>query len=263
MGEILFASDLDNTLLFSHRHKMDSDYCVEWLEEKEQGFITPKTLDLLPLVQKKTRFIPVTSRSVAQYQRIVWPESCVPSYAVVANGGILLVNGEVDLEWSTQMYGLVAPWQRELRMLQDRLSEVPMLKHWKMVDGVYLYAVCEDSERAQASKKCLAGKTELDIAVSGRKVYFFPPPVNKGAAVNWLKTKFQPEKTICAGDSVIDGPMLCAADVAIVPEVDILEGKDAATLRIHRDAGRFPDFVLACVLREMLHTGATAHNYKG
>ena len=34
MGGVLFASDLDNTLLFSHRHRQDTDRCVEYLEGK-------------------------------------------------------------------------------------------------------------------------------------------------------------------------------------------------------------------------------------
>ena len=37
MGTILFASDLDNTLLFSHRHRQPEDRCVERLNGAEQG----------------------------------------------------------------------------------------------------------------------------------------------------------------------------------------------------------------------------------
>lgn len=40
MGTILFASDLDNTLLFSHRHRQPEDRCVERLNGAEQGFFT-------------------------------------------------------------------------------------------------------------------------------------------------------------------------------------------------------------------------------
>ena len=37
MGKMLFASDLDNTLLFSRRHSRPGDVCVEMLDGKEQG----------------------------------------------------------------------------------------------------------------------------------------------------------------------------------------------------------------------------------
>ena len=46
MGTILFASDLDNTLLFSHRHRQPEDRCVERLNGAEQGFFTRETPDL-------------------------------------------------------------------------------------------------------------------------------------------------------------------------------------------------------------------------
>ena len=38
---ILFASDLDNTLLFSHQHAQAGDVCVEYLDGKAQGFFRP------------------------------------------------------------------------------------------------------------------------------------------------------------------------------------------------------------------------------
>ena len=49
MGTILFASDLDNTLLFSHRHRQPEDRCVERLNGAEQGFVTRTGSVMLPL----------------------------------------------------------------------------------------------------------------------------------------------------------------------------------------------------------------------
>ena len=78
MGTILFASDLDNTLLFSHRHRQPGDRCVELLNGAEQGFFTQRTLDLLPQVVQRVQLLPVTTRSIEQYRRIRWPEETVP-----------------------------------------------------------------------------------------------------------------------------------------------------------------------------------------
>lgn len=242
---ILFASDLDNTLLFSHRYRRETDRCVEYLEGKEQGFFTQRSLELLPLVCRRTQFVPVTTRSVAQYRRIAWPASCAPRYAAAANGGILLVNGEEDRSWSARTRELTAPWYGELRELESRLPQV--FQRFQMVDGLFLYAVCDDGDIAQAGGRCFADKTALDVAVSGRKVYFFPPPLNKGEALVRLKEKFQPEKTICAGDSAIDVPMLRAGDLALLPGPLLEEGNG----RVHGGEGRFPDFVLESVLKEI------------
>lgn len=249
MGRILFASDLDNTLLFSSLHRGDTDRCVEHLEGREQGFCTRRSLELLELLNGRVEFIPVTTRSAAQYRRILWPAPCAPRYAVTTNGGLLFHRGQEDPEWCGQSRALAAPWQEELLDLQGRLGQAPMLKRARMVDGLYLFAACDDGESAQAGGRFFAGKTGLDIAVSGRKVYFFPPPINKGTALQRLKERFRPDRTICAGDSTIDLPMLRAGDVAVLPREGMLEEGD---LRIHRGGGPFPDFVLETVLHEVL-----------
>lgn len=250
MKDILFASDLDNTLIFSYKHKCDTDQCVEYLDGKEQGFFTRRSLDLLALVREKTLFIPVTTRSVEQYRRIAWPAACTPRYAAAANGGILLSGGEIDPEWRAETERLIAPWQSELVETESRLPEVPVPKRCRIVDGVYLFAACDNEEDAKAVGRFFAGSTTLETAVSGRKVYFFPPPVNKGMAVERLKARFMPGKTICAGDSVIDVPMLHAADVAILPSAEMLQADGKAALRVYKGGERFPDFVLKSVLGE-------------
>lgn len=89
---ILFASDLDNTLLFSHQHAQAGDVCVEYLDGKAQGFFPPGVIRGLAQINRTMRFVPVTSRSIAQFLRIQFPPGCVPKYALVANGGLLLRN---------------------------------------------------------------------------------------------------------------------------------------------------------------------------
>lgn len=251
MEKILFASDLDNTLLFSHRNRRDTDRCVERLEGKEQGFCTPRTLELLPAVREKTLFIPVTTRSAAQYRRIQWPENCAPRYAVAANGGVLLDGEGVDPLWQARTEALAAPWRGELEELRVRVEGIPIPKRCRMVDEVYLFAACGSGEEAEALAAPFLGKTALDVAVSGRKVYFFPPPINKGAALERLRERFLPERTVCAGDSVIDLPMLRAADLAVVPYGGLLPEAEGEVRRPAGEGARFSDFVLEIVLGEL------------
>ena len=103
----LFASDLDNTLLFSHQHAQAGDVCVEHLDGKAQGFFSPNVIRGLAQINRTMRFVPVTSRSVAQFLRIQFPPGCVPKYALVANGGLLLRNGAVDPAWQAR-----SSWRR-------------------------------------------------------------------------------------------------------------------------------------------------------
>ena len=99
MGTILFASDLDNTLLFSHRHRQPEDRCVERLNGAEQGFFTRETPDLLPQVVQRVHLLPITTRSIEQYQRIQWPDGTAPRIALTANGAVLLRDGQMDRAW--------------------------------------------------------------------------------------------------------------------------------------------------------------------
>lgn len=43
MKEILLACDLDNTLIYSYKHRVPGDSCVEWLDGQEQSFTYSST----------------------------------------------------------------------------------------------------------------------------------------------------------------------------------------------------------------------------
>ena len=112
MKQTIFASDLDNTLIFSYKHALDSDLCVEYLDGKPQGYLPPTAPAMLEELMEKALFIPVTSRSVEQYLRIQFPLRCRPRYGAAANGGILLDGGAVDLAWRQESLELVRPWRQ-------------------------------------------------------------------------------------------------------------------------------------------------------
>ena len=125
MGTILFASDLDNTLLFSHRHRQPGDRCVERLNGAEQGFFTQDTLDLLPQVVRRVHLLPITTRSVEQYRRIQWPDGTAPRIALTANGAVLLRDGEVDRAWYAASQALVRDHREALAAVLDHLTRTP------------------------------------------------------------------------------------------------------------------------------------------
>ena len=66
-NKILIASDLDNTLLVSHRNRHDGDVCVELNKGNEQSFMTQRGIELLRQVNQKIGFVPITTRSLEQY----------------------------------------------------------------------------------------------------------------------------------------------------------------------------------------------------
>lgn len=251
MQNYLFASDLDNTLLFSYKHAQESDLCVEELHGNKQGYMTLGTAERLKSIYETMLFVPVTSRSMEQYRRIQFPTDCVPKYALTTNGAILLVDGKIDDVWYQTHWKQVDPWREELLRLYKSLKQFDFLTSYRIVDEMYLFAACSCAEEAVHLQKIYEKDTDLHVAASGRKVYFFPPPINKGSAVRDLQAILCPDVTICAGDSSIDVPMLEVADAAIAP----------ASLSVHAEhlyrgpEGRaFPDFVTKTAL-ELVRMG--------
>ena len=191
---MLFASDLDNTLLFSVSHRQAGDRCVEWLDGNEQGFMTPETVSLLETVQGLTRLIPVTTRSVAQYLRIRFP--LTPDYAVAANGAVLLHHGQPDEEWAAETQSLLLPWLKELERMESVIPQRLPGRRLRRVDGAYLFLSCPNPEDAAYCRSCLTDTT-LSVQTTGRKLYLFPAPINKGAAVARLRRRFGPSSRAC------------------------------------------------------------------
>lgn len=218
MNRIIFASDLDNTLMFSTKHKMEDDVCIEILDGKEQGFCRKESFALLDQIAQDVLLIPITTRSIEQYHRISLPLSHAPQYALTTNGAILLVNGKIDMPWYEQSKKIVEPWKAEFLEIQHRLQEISEIKRFRMIDDMYLFAACDNPKDAEISQSYFYDKTDLNVEVSGRKLYFFPPMLSKGDAIDRLREKFSPSCIISAGDSHIDIPMLNQADVSIFIE---------------------------------------------
>lgn len=217
MKKILFVSDLDNTLLFSWKKCHPGDLCIEKKGESEQGFMTEFAYNSLEIINKITTFVPVTSRSINQYQRIQWNDKQLPEYAIVANGGVLLKNGKVDLGWLKESQELVKPYKNEMKNLYDMFNNTGRYKISRIVDDMYFYVHCYDESQAVDCVTRYKTLSQLEVILQGRKVYFFPSVINKGIAVERLKAYIIYEKIIAAGDSIIDLPMLQKADFVIIP----------------------------------------------
>lgn len=54
---------------------------------------------VLHKIHQTFKFVPVTTRTLDQFNRICF-KNVQPDLAIVANGGMILVNGELDLEWN-------------------------------------------------------------------------------------------------------------------------------------------------------------------
>ena len=206
--KILFACDLDNTLIHSYKYRADNDICVEIYDGREQSFISPKALELLKKISAQVFFVPITTRSIAQYKRIFWTEDFSPKCAFVANGAVFL-DGDKQIFYRDA----VAPYQDELKA-QLAVADKNIFTIARLVDESFLFLRCRDDLNPAE----ITFQTNLTVQYTGKKIYLFPPDINKGAALKILIKKFLPDKIICAGDSIIDLPMLQLADIAFAHE---------------------------------------------
>ena len=210
--KILFACDLDNTLIHSYKYRRAGDICVEHYEGREQSFISPRTLELIKNFSEQNLFIPVTTRSIAQYRRIFWTEDFKPRYAVVTNGAYFL-DGDNQENFLREV---ATPYQDELKR-QLAAADENIFTIARIVDESFLFLKCRDDIDA--------AEISFDtVEHFGKKLYLFPPELNKGEALKLLIKRFSPEKVFAAGDSSIDLPMLQLADVSfVIREIGELE----------------------------------------
>lgn len=215
--QILFACDIDNTLLYSFHKKTDHCICVEWNHGQEQGYMTEKTIYDMFELSKRMTFLPVTTRSINQYLRIQWPDRFVPEYAIVSNGAFLLKHNQIQSSWNFQLQNeetkqacirIVQQYQQDKRCTQCR-----------MVDAIYAYISCYSEEMAKELLSEFSDVKALNVIQSFRKIYFLPHGLSKGRALQKFVKMNSFDKVYAAGDSCMDLEMLNEADFALIPVV--------------------------------------------
>ena len=221
MKKIVLACDLDNTLIYSYKHKHKNDVCIETINGKEQGYISVEVLKFLADHNNALMFIPITTRSIEQYLRIKWPSDCVPEYAITTNGANLLVNSQLDGEWQNDSLKDLKEVLPELDNLYKTLSTDNRFIRCRYVDGFYIFVYCKDDISPKEVENFYNVSDKYCVRASGKKVYFYPVNINKGNALLRLKKKFGIESVISAGDSIIDIPMLDLAEVSYIPNDEL------------------------------------------
>lgn len=218
---IVFASDLDNTLIYSYKREIGSHKkMVELYEGREVSFMTEKSYDLFSKVRQKVMLIPVSTRSIQQYRRISFPEQWTPEIAFTSNGGVLLRKGKVDLEWLKESKRLIQGAQEELECAERILErDEKRILDVRRVDGLFVFTKSSCPEKTNVRLKENLNGEIVNVFQNGCKVYVLPKILNKGMALQRLKKQLSIEYLIAAGDSLFDVPMLDTADKAYFPEV--------------------------------------------
>ena len=237
-SNLTLFSDLDGTLIFSAARKQVGDIVIERKDGREISCITARQAELFPMLKN---VIPVTTRSVEQYRRIEFARlGFSPKYALCANGGVLLVDGEIDTEWSAWSAAIYRECEAELLRFRERLENDPRRSfEVRLVDGLFLFT---KSTEPSETLKYLGNGGQCESFFTGEKVYVIPKKLNKGAAVKRLGERLGLSEFAAAGDSLMDLSMLNAADTAIFTD-NIPESEVTAKNKVIRPRGGFSEFV--------------------
>ncbi|MEO7263052.1 MAG: HAD family hydrolase, partial [Jatrophihabitantaceae bacterium] len=185
------------------------------------SFMTAAAARLTAALASRAALVPVTTRVPEQLARITLPGP--PSrYAVAANGGVLLVDGEADPAWQRRVALAVA----ESATLSDVMCYVRQrcLPAWTLqireAGGLFCYAVlgkagAPDGFVAEAAD--WAAGRGWAVSAQGRKLYWVPSGLTKTAAVSEVADRVGAELVLAAGDSLLDRELLRYADRGIHP----------------------------------------------
>ncbi|MGB3368477.1 MAG: HAD family hydrolase [Acidaminobacteraceae bacterium] len=219
----VFASDLDQTLIYSNKWidgKEDIVKCIEIFEEKPLSFMLLDEIKKLIEIDKKYNFIPVTTRTKVQYERIKLPVN--PKYAVVANGATILIDGEIDKTWESIItVGLEKSMStHDMKGKLEELLNLDGVEKLRDADGLFLYMITDVEKFDNSILRDYRNFVESglwSIHDQGKKVYFVPKIITKGAALNYLKEMNSYDYIVSAGDSGLDESMKIASDHFIAP----------------------------------------------
>lgn len=224
---MMFASDLDRTLIFSNKALEDypSEAHLEMIPiERKQGepisYMTRRSYELLQSISKRILFVPVTTRTLTQYNRIAFDNMNI-MYAVTSNGANILYQGQPLMEWNNQIKRKLEEnsFQREelISLLKQKARGIK--GELRTVEDLFCYYYLDEiisSELFAEIESFIKGKG-WKISLQGRKLYFMPTSISKGKAIAYIQEREEKSALIGAGDSLFDDDFLQISHYPFVP----------------------------------------------
>lgn len=219
---MIVALDLDRTLIHAAASApagMDL-VVVEELNGAPLSVMTSAAAGLYALLCHHATVVPATTRSLSQYRRVVLPVA--PRWAIAANGGQVLRDGQVDAAWQVALGGRIDVSRLpEAQLVLDSaaLRTGGAVARVTARDGLFVSAVLS-APVAPAELLRVRGRLAAvgwRLASSGRKVYALPAGLDKEAALAWISGATGEPVVAAAGDSPLDEGMLRLAAAALCP----------------------------------------------
>ena len=227
---MIIASDLDRTLMYSARAIKELNAAeeqelkpVEMKEGRWIGFMTETALRNLKQLSQQALFIPVTTRTTEQFSRIVIFETDIAlKYAITANGADILYYGRKLEEWSEQVLQTMNTESLSMaEMLALLKSEgFSYASELRQVENLFFYYHFKSVPDLldKNALHALAAVSGWRISLQGRKLYFIPKAISKGAALEFICQREGLKAVAGAGDSILDWDFLQHCQHRFVPK---------------------------------------------
>lgn len=226
--KILYATDLDRTVIFSNRFLQEFQTTEEYEVAERRNW--EKNGEIISYISKELRdklielnknpdveIVPVTTRSLEEYNRI--DLGFKPKYAIIDCGGTILEDGKPIEEWEEFVKSKMDAFEMlditlDLQELKSKASD----RNIKCIDNKFLFTKVTDPELFDKECEAFVLKySRFNFSRQRNKVYVIPTAFSKGVTVRWLQNKLGADKLVACGDSELDLPMLAIANFAIIP----------------------------------------------
>lgn len=248
---ITLFSDLDNTLIFSHRRKYEAEKVwIESLNGKLQSYMTRISYEYFKS-QEDLKVIPVTTRTYGQFSRLLDVASVLRWHeALICNGAKLLIDGTVDMAWEKESSALsqndMPAFLEFLSVVKERYPENELV----LEEPYMFYLKSNDVEKDYCFFNQTADRSHVMIFKDARKVYCIIKCFTKGKAVERYRERYRVGDYIACGDNELDISMFSDAAVAFCPQ-ELKELQGTEKCRISK--GFFSDDIC----NELIRLGGT------
>jgi len=218
---MIFATDLDRTLIYSSKFLNENNINKVTLIEKNEGkdisYISNMALKKLEEINQYLYVIPVTTRSINQFKRIDTFKYC--EYAVTTNGGTILHYGEILDDWEKNILSILKKYKNKMNDMMSFLNNQSFItRESSLVDEKFIFTKTDNVDECE---KVLNKKIDKDVwnfTIQSQKVYVIPKEITKSNAINYLKRRLNEKEVIAAGDGKMDKDLLDCSNIAILPK---------------------------------------------
>ena len=225
---IMFASDLDRTLIYSERALFEMGtplnkrmVPVEISKGQYVSYMKTVALERLKELAEMLLFVPVTTRTYEQYKRIFMFDKDIPvTYSVTSNGANIHYKGEILSDWTKVVQDKLVEQCIQKEKLIELVNGHALPGAMKIADDLFFYYILDQKITAETKKLIgeIASENGWKVSLQGRKLYFMPAPVCKGEAVKFIQKREGIQIAAGAGDSLLDFPLLDACTHSFMPK---------------------------------------------